>query len=56
MVNCFDVGRVDVRQSQSRLLMEVQDMIVEPLSLYKDHVKFLMLTFVQSVLYNLEFI
>lgn len=52
----LDICGVDVRQSQSRLLMEVQNMIVEPLSLYEEHVKFLMLAFIQSVLYNLEFI
>jgi hypothetical protein len=36
--------------------MEVQDMVIEPLSLYEDHIKFFMLMFVQSFLYNLEFI
>ena len=31
-------------------------MIIEPLSLHKQHVEFFMLAFVQSFLYNLEFI
>ena len=36
--------------------MQIEDMVIEPLSFNKEHIKFFMLTFVQSFLYNLEFI
>ena len=55
MIYCPDVRGVDIGQSLS-LLMEVQDMVVEPFSFNEDHVKFFVLSFVQFSLIDLEFI
>ena len=36
--------------------MQIENMVIEPLSLNEEHIKFFVLPFVQSFLHNLEFI
>ena len=53
--NRFYSRWTDVRQSLS-LSVQIENMVVEPLPFNEEHVQFFVLEFVQTFLYNLEFI